>query len=306
MKQATSTLAPARVPGEIPIRRKKSVAARTRSGISSTGYHLFSSILAAIFLLPILSAVLNSIKSPEEANQQPPTWFPQSFSLDNYSKLASYGDGIGVYLWNSIVLSSLVVIGTVVVTVLAGYGFARFEFRGKQTLFGTTLVILMVPYATILLPLFIVLSRLGLTNTVFGLALILVMFQLPFGVFLMRNSFESIPRELEEAAFVDGCNNLNALRYISFPLVIPGIATVALFAFLASWNEFLAPLIFLNDGSKYTLPLMLVSLRSNAYGVIDYGALQAGVVITIVPVLLLYLFLQRFYVSGLVSGALRG
>jgi multiple sugar transport system permease protein len=306
MKQATSTLAPARVPGEIPIRRKKSVAARTRSGISSTGYHLFSSILAAIFLLPILSAVLNSIKSPEEANQQPPTWFPQSFSLDNYSKLASYGDGIGVYLWNSIVLSGLVVIGTVVVTVLAGYGFARFEFRGKQMLFGTTLVILMVPYATILLPLFIVLSRLGLTNTVFGLALILVMFQLPFGVFLMRNSFESIPRELEEAAFVDGCNNLNALRYISFPLVIPGIATVALFAFLASWNEFLAPLIFLNDGSKYTLPLMLVSLRSNAYGVIDYGALQAGVVITIVPVLLLYLFLQRFYVSGLVSGALRG
>jgi len=306
MKQATSTLAPARVPGEIPISRKKSVAARTRSGISSTGYHLFSSILAAIFLLPILSAVLNSIKSPEEANQQPPTWFPQSFSLDNYSKLASYGDGIGVYLWNSIVLSSLVVIGTVVVTALAGYGFARFEFRGKQMLFGTTLVILMVPYATILLPLFIVLSRLGLTNTVFGLALILVMFQLPFGVFLMRNSFESIPRELEEAAFVDGCNNLNALRYISFPLVIPGIATVALFAFLASWNEFLAPLIFLNDGSKYPLPLMLVSLRSNAYGVIDYGALQAGVVITIVPVLLLYLFLQRFYVSGLVSGALRG
>lgn len=306
MKQATSTLAPAPVPGEIPIRRKKSVAARTRSGISSTGYHLFSSILAAIFLLPILSAVLNSIKSPEEANQQPPTWLPQSFSLDNYSKLASYGDGIGVYLWNSIVLSTLVVIGTVVVTVLAGYGFACFEFRGKQMLFGTTLVILMVPYATILLPLFIVLSRLGLTNTVFGLALILVMFQLPFGVFLMRNSFESIPRELEEAAFVDGCNNLNALRYISFPLVIPGIATVALFAFLASWNEFLAPLIFLNDGSKYTLPLMLVSLRSNAYGVIDYGALQAGVVITIVPVLLLYLFLQRYYVSGLVSGALRG
>src|SRR5665647_125071 len=105
MKQATPTLAPARGQHEIPIRRKKSVAARTRSGISSTGYHLFSSILAAIFLLPILSAVLNSIKSPAEANQQPPTWFPQSFSLANYAKLASYGDGIGVYLWNSIVLS---------------------------------------------------------------------------------------------------------------------------------------------------------------------------------------------------------
>jgi len=306
MNQATPTVAPARGEHKISVKRKKSVAARTRSAISGTGYHLFSGILAAIFLMPILWAVLNSIKSPEEANQQPPTWFPQSFSLDNYAKLATYGDGIGVYLWNSIVLSTLVVIGTVILTVLAGYGFARFQFRGKQLLFGTTLVILMVPYATILIPLFIVLGWLGLTNTVIGLALILVMFQLPFGVFLMRNSFESIPRELEEAAFVDGCNNVDALRHISLPLVIPGIATVALFAFLASWNEFLAPLIFLNDGSQYTLPLMLVALRSNAYGVVDYGALQAGVVITIVPVLLLYLFLQRYYVSGLVSGALRG
>jgi multiple sugar transport system permease protein len=290
----------------IPTHRRKTGRARTRSVVGGVGYHLFSSILAAIFLLPILWVVLNSIKSPAEANQQPPTWFPQSFSLANYAKLATYGDGIGLYLWNSIVLSVLVVAGTVIVTVLAGYGFARFQFRGKNLLFGTTLLILMVPYATILLPLYIVLSWIGLTNTVIGLALILVMFQLPFGVFLMRNSFESIPKELEEAALVDGATSFGAFRYISLRLVTPGIVTVALFSFLASWNEFLAPLIFLNDGSQYTLPLMLVGLRQNAYGVVDYGALQAGVVITIVPVLLLYLFLQRYYVSGLVNGALRG
>jgi multiple sugar transport system permease protein len=256
--------------------------------------------------MPILWATLNSIKSPAEANQQPPTWFPQSFSLDNYAKLATYGDGIGVYLWNSIVLSTIVVIGTVFVTILAGYGFARFTFRGKNLLFGTTLLILMVPYATIFLPLYLVLGWIGLQNTVIGLALVLIMFQLPFGVFLMRNSFESIPRELEEAALVDGCSNVGALRHISLRLVMPGVVTVALFAFLASWNEFLAPLIFLNDGSKYTLPLMLVSIRSNAYGTVDYGALQAGIVVSIVPVLVLYLLLQRYYVSGLVNGALRG
>ncbi len=290
----------------IPVHRRLAGQVRTRSIINGVGYHLFSSVLAAIFLLPILWAVLNSIKSPAEANQQPPTWFPQSFSLENYAKLATYGDGIGVYLWNSIALSGLVVIGTVLVTVLAGYGFARFQFRGKSLLFGTTLLILMVPYATILIPLYIVLSWIGLTNTVFGLALILVMFQLPFGVFLMRNSFEAVPQELEEAALVDGASSFGAFRYISLRLVTPGIVTVALFSFLASWNEFLAPLIFLNDGSQYTLPLVLVGLRQNAYGVIDFGALQAGVVVTIVPVLLLYLFLQRYYVSGLVSGALRG
>lgn len=279
---------------------------RARRAVAGTSYHLFSGILAAVFLLPIIWATLNSFKTPAEANAATPTWFPHSLSLANYAKLASYGNGIGVYLWNSLFLSTLVVIGTVVVTVLAGYGFARFRFRGKSLLFGTTLLILMVPYATILIPLYIVLGWLHLTNTVIGLALTLVMFQLPFGVFLMRNSFESIPRELEEAALVDGCGQVGALRHISLRLVTPGIVTVALFSFLASWNEFLAPLIFLNDGSQYTLPLMLVGLSTGQYGAVDYGSLQAGVVITIVPVLLLYLALQRYYVSGLVNGALRG
>jgi multiple sugar transport system permease protein len=286
--------------------RRASGATRARSAVVGTGYHLFSGVLAAIFLIPILWVTLNSLKSEKEANQDPPTWFPQSLSFANYEKLASYGSGIGVYLLNSIVLSVLVVIGTVIVTVLAGYGFARFQFRGKSLLFGSTLLILMVPYATILIPLFIVLGWLHLTNTVIGLALILIMFQMPFGVFLMRNSFESIPRELEEAALVDGCGPVGALRYVSLRLVMPGVVTVALFSFLASWNEFLAPLIFLNDGSQYTLPLMLVNLSSGQYGAVDYGSLQAGIVITIVPVLLLYLFLQRYYVSGLVNGALRG
>lgn len=304
----TTTTTPPTTPAAARVadRRRRTPHQRTASAIRGTGFHLFSGILATLFLLPILWAVLNSLKTPEEANQQPPTWFPHSLSLGNFEKLASYGNGLGVYLTNSLVLSALVVVGTVVITTLAGYGFARFQFRGKGLLFSTTLLILMVPYATILIPLYIVLTWIGLNNSVFGLALILIMFQLPFGVFLMRNSFESIPAELEEAALVDGCSQFDALRHISLRLVTPGIVTVALFSFLASWNEYLAPLIFLNDGSQYTLPLMLVNLRSGQYGAVDYGALQAGVVITIVPVLLLYLFLQRYYVSGLVNGALRG
>jgi multiple sugar transport system permease protein len=279
---------------------------RPSTVLSGTGFHLFSGILATIFLMPILWVALNSFKSNVEANQSPPTWFPQEWSLENYSKLADYGSGIGVYFINSLVLSVLVVAGTVVVTVLAGYGFARFQFRGKNLLFGSTLLILMVPYATIIIPLFIVMSWLHLTNTLIGLALVQIMFHLPFSVFLMRNSFESVPKELEEAARMDGASTLVALRYISLPLVTPGIVTVALFAFIASWNEFLAPLIFLNGDSSYTLPIMLVNLSRGQYGEVDYGPLQAGVVITIVPVLLLYLFLQRYYVAGLVNGALRG
>lgn len=271
-----------------------------------TLFHVLSTVLAVAFLFPLLWALLNSFKTKAEANEQPPTWFPHSLSVANYRSLAGFDQGIGVYLVNSVLLSVLTVIGTVLVCVLGGYGFARFTFRGRSLLFGTTLAILMVPYATILLPLYIVLGRLGLQNSLIGLALVLVMFQLPFGIFLMRNSFESVPRELEEAALVDGASSMGALRHVALRIVMPGVVTVALFAFLTSWNEYLAPLIFLNDGSKYTLPVMLVNIRYSSYNIIDFGALQAGIVVAMVPCLIVYLALQRFYVTGLVTGALRG
>jgi multiple sugar transport system permease protein len=269
-------------------------------------FHAVSAFLAALFLFPLLWALLSSLKTKSEANQQPPSWFPHSLSLDNYRNLATFDQGVTTYLINSIVVSVFTVVGSVVVCVLGGYGFARFTFRGKSLLFGATLAILMVPYATILLPLYILLSRIGLGNTLIGLALVLVMFQLPFGIFLMRNSFEAIPRELEESALVDGCSSYGAWRHVSLRLVFPGVVTVALFSFLTSWNEYLAPLIFLNDGRKYTLPVMLVNIRYASYNIIDFGALQAGIVVAMVPCLVVYLFLQRFYVSGLVAGALRG
>jgi len=263
-------------------------------------------VLAVAFLFPLLWAALNSIKERDEANRQPPTWFPESLSLENYRNLAGFDQGIGTYLLNSIAVSTLTVIGSVVVCVLGGYGFARFNFPGKSALFGTTLAILMVPYATILLPLYILLSRVGLQNTLIGLALVLIMFQLPFGIFMMRNSFESVPRELEEAALVDGCSDFSAMWHVSARIVAPGVVTVALFAFLISWNEFLAPLFILNDGRKYTLPVMLVNIRYASFNILDVGALQAGIVVAMVPCLVVYLALQRFYVSGLVAGALRG
>ena len=287
-------------------RMRRSGRAKAASGAGTGLFHVVSATAAMLFLAPLLYAALNSIKTPAEANAQPPTWFPESFSLANYGQLAAYGQGVGTYLLNSVVLSAATVAFTVVACVLAGYGFARFTFRGRGLLFGTTLVILMVPYASILLPLYIVLGWLGLQNTVIGVALVLTMFQLPFGVFLMRNSFESIPRELEEAALVDGANAVSAMRYISLPLVAPGVATVALFSFIASWNEFLAPLIFLTGTDNYTLPIMLTNIRSNAYGDVDFGALQAGVVVAVLPTVVVYLLLQRYYVAGLVNGALRG
>lgn len=283
---------------------------RLISAVATTAYHVVSGILATLFVAPLVLSLVNSLKSSQEAARVPPTWFPQSLSFDNYLNLATAGKGLGLYLWNSILLCGLVVGITVLLCVLAGYGFARYTFRGQSILFGTTLIILMVPYATILVPLYIVLGWLGLQNTVIGVALILVMFNLPFGTFMLRNSFESIPRDLEEAALVDGATTLQALGHIALPLAAPGIITVALFAFIGTWNEFLIPLVFLNEGDQYTLSVMLLNLRTGAYNtgseLIDYGALQAGIVVSVLPVLLLYLLLQRYFVSGLVTGALRG
>lgn len=205
-----------------------------------------------------------------------------------------------------IVLFLMTVLGTLLVSALGGYGFARFTFPGKNLLFLATLAILMVPYATILIPLYVLLDRLGLQNSLVGLSLVFIMFQLPFALFMMRNSFEAVPRELEEAALVDGCSTLTALRRVLLRAVRPGLVTVALFAFLASWNDFFAPLILISDASKFTMPVAVYSMQQRSFGAIDYGALEAGVVVMALPCLLAFLLLQRHYVRGFMTGALRG
>jgi multiple sugar transport system permease protein len=138
-----------------------------------------------------------------------------------------------------------------------------------------------------------------------GLAIVHTILQIPFSVYLMRNSFEGVPKELEEAAVIDGCSTFASFRRIFLPLVLPGMVTVALFAFITSWNEFLAALIFMNKETAFTVPIMLVSVRTGHLGAVDWGALQAGIMISILPCILVYVFLQKYYVSGLLSGAVK-
>jgi multiple sugar transport system permease protein len=164
----------------------------------------------------------------------------------------------------------------------------------------------MIPFQSILTPLFIILATLKLQNTVLGLALVYIVFQLPFGLFLMRNSFEVIPREIEESALLDGCSPLTMLFRVMLPLVAPGLVTVALYALINSWNEFLAALIFMNQEDNFTLPVMLVTVRSGLFGQIDWGALQAGITIAIIPCIAWFLLLQRYYIEGLMGGAVKG
>ena len=263
-------------------------------------------VLAVLFLAPIVLALLSSLKTPSEAAAVPPTYLPGKLSLENYRLLNQYGAGLWRYVYNSTVVAIFTVLGTLVLSLLGGFGFARFSFPGKNILFIVVLSTLMIPFQSILTPLFVILGVLKLQNTLLGLIFVYIAFQLPFGLFLMRNSFETIPRELEESALLDGCTPLGMLFRVMLRLVAPGLVTVALYAFINSWNEFLAALIFMNQESNYTLPIMLVTVRSGLYGQVNWGALQAGVVIAIIPCVLLFLLLQRYYVEGLTGGAVKG
>jgi multiple sugar transport system permease protein len=191
-------------------------------------------------------------------------------------------------------------------TVPAGYGLARFPVPGKDVIFVFLLLALIIPYQALLTPVFLMFSTLGLTNNLLGLAIVHTTIQLPFSLYIMRNAFEAVPRELEEAAVVDGANSWQVLRRVFMPTMVPAVITVTLFAFVTSWNEFLGALVMLTRDSSLTLPLILAAARSvTSLGSTDWGMLQAGVTIAIIPCVLVYFLLQRYYVSGLLSGAVK-
>jgi multiple sugar transport system permease protein len=263
-------------------------------------YWVFTGALAIIFLYPLVWTAVSSV-SPLPGTSQVDGW-----GFGNYAALTHYQAGIWRYIGNSTFVSLLTVVLTLAISVLGGYGFARFRFRGKEAVFLLTLAILMVPYATLLIPLYVLLNQAGLSNSLVGVALVESMFQLPFATFMMRISFESVPRELDEAALVDGASSFGVLRRILLPAVKPGIVTVGLFAFLAAWNDFMAPLILISDTNLATLPLAVANLRGQVQGVVDYGATEAGVVVLALPCIVLFLVLQRHYVRGFMSGALKG
>ncbi|TBB15547.1 carbohydrate ABC transporter permease (plasmid) [Rhizobium ruizarguesonis] len=266
---------------------------------------LTACVFAVFFVMPIVWSFANSFKPAAAALADPAVLFSKAFSLENYRRLEHVGAGWYVYAGNSVLIAAGTVLLTVLVAVPAGYGFSKFRFPGQSLLFVLIMATMMIPFQSILTPLFLILKVFRLQNSLLGLVLIYVTFQLPFSVFMMRNAFDAVPKALIEAARIDGASQATILRRIMLPIALPGVATVAMFAFLNSWNEFLAALIFLSDQNKFTLPIMLVNVSSGIYGIIDWGALQAGIAVTMVPCILLFLLLQRYYVRGLTAGAVK-
>ncbi|WP_342238908.1 carbohydrate ABC transporter permease [Inquilinus sp. OTU3971] len=258
--------------------------------------------LAVIVLLPFWFIATGAIKAPQEIIARVPTLLPHSFTLRHFDKLLGASD-YPRYLGNSLVVGLGSTAITVVLSVLAAYGFYRLRFPGRDLLFRAVLVAYAFPGILILIPLYGMMSQAGLIDTPAALVIVNVTFASPFAIWMMRSFFASIPVELEEAALIDGASRLAILLRIMVPLAAPGIASVAIFAFIASWTEYLfASVLILSDANR-TLPVGFAGIIGQYQ--IDWGLLLAGATLATVPVVLLFGIVGRWFIAGLTAGAVK-
>ena len=265
------------------------------------GLTLFAGLVALIVLMPLVWMVSVSFMQPGEAAAFPPPLTPDNPTLENYQMLfGTYG--VGRYVLNSLLVSVLATILALLFVVPAGYAFAKLRFAGRDRIFQALVAALVVPGQIGMLPLFLELKAMGLVNSYAG-ALVPWLAGI-FGIFLVRQFCLSIPTEMLEAARVDGAGEAMILGKIVLPTLRPILVTLALFVFLGSWNDFMWPLIVLADQDLYTLPVALAALSREH--VQDNELMMAGSVVTVLPVLILFLALQKQYLDGLLAGSVKG
>ena len=256
---------------------------------------------AAIALFPLLWMLSVSFMQPGAASTYPPPLLPAHATLANYRELFERA-GMARYLVNSLVIATAVTLGSLLFNLGAGYAFAKLRFAGRERVFQTLLGALVIPGQVALIPLFLIMKGLGLVNNYGGV--IVPALASVFGIFLVRQYARSIPTELLEAARIDGASEARIFRTIVLPLLKPIVVTLAIFTFLASWNDFMWPLIVLSDQAWQTAPVALAGLSREH--VQDNELMMAGSVVTTLPVLILFLALQRHYIQGLMLGSVKG
>jgi multiple sugar transport system permease protein len=256
---------------------------------------------ALIALVPMLWMLSASLMPAGEASTFPPHFLPSRVTLEHYTALFTRLN-LGRYLLNSAFIAIVVTTASLAVNSMAGYAFAKLRFRGRDRLFRGLSAGLVLPVQVSMLPLFLLLKNLGLINTYWGV--IIPGLASIFGIFLVRQYALSIPDEMLDAARVDGASEFRIFWSIVVPGILPILATLAIWTFLATWNDFMWPLIVLSDESHYTLPVALANLSGEH--VQDTELMMAGSVITVIPVLLVFLFLQRYYIQGVMAGSVKG
>ncbi len=257
--------------------------------------------VAAVSLLPLLWMVSVSFMQPGAASSLPPPLLPSQATFENYRQLFAYA-GMGRYLLNSFGVATAATLISLTFNIMAGYAFAKLRFTGRERIFQVLIGALVIPGQVTMMPLFLMLKWMGLVNTYAGVLVPLL--ASVFGIFLVRQYALTVPDELLEAARIDGAGELRIFVQIVLPLLKPIVVTLAIFTFLASWNDFMWPLIVLTGQEHYTLPIALAALSREH--VQDSELMMAGSVVTVLPVLLLFLAMQRYYIQGLLLGSVKG
>jgi multiple sugar transport system permease protein len=260
-------------------------------------------IVAIGMLAPFLWLGTSSLKSQMEIFQFPPRWLPSEIHWDNYTRALS-AKPFGIYLKNTLIICVLNVIAVVFTSSFCAYGFARINFRGRDFWFGIVMATLFLPYAILIVPLFLIFTQLGWVDTLLPLVVPMFFGGGAFNIFLLRQFFRSIPEDLADAARIDGCSEFGIYWRIMMPLAKPALTTVAIFTFLAAWNDLLNPLIYLRSPENFTLAVGLASFRSTLD--VSWDLLLAASTVTVLPIVILFFLAQRYFIKGIVMTGLKG
>jgi multiple sugar transport system permease protein len=266
---------------------------------------IYSVIAVYLFitLAPLLWVLSTSFKPNQEAISFPPKFLPDKPTWENYIFVLT-DPKLSLSLLNSLLVSVGSTVLSVTVSALAGFAFARYDFKGKNLIMSIILGLFMIPVVINIIPLYIMLANIGLLNSLGALVMTFQILIIPLNIFLLKNYFESLPRELEEAALIDGCSRLGSLVRITIPLSLPGFLIAAILSFRFSWNEFVLPVVLSNKPESMIFQVALYQFIS-LYR-IDWGYLTAGINIALIPVVVLMLIFQKRMIKGLTLGALKG
>ena len=271
--------------------------------VASAARHAVLLACSALFVLPFVWMLATSLKTNQQVVAIPPEWVPNPFSWRNYPDALDAVPFVR-YAGNTAFISLVTIVGSVLSNATVAYGFACLTWRGRDALFVVVLASLMLPFQVTVIPLFIVFARLGWTNTYLPLT-VPSFFANAFFIFLLRQFFRRIPRDYADAARIEGANELQILWQIMVPLARPALITVALFQFLYSWNDFLGPLIYLNDESLFTLSLGLANMQSN-FGLSQFGQIMAASTMIVLPAIIAFTVAQRYFISGISGTGIKG
>ncbi|MDW8807341.1 carbohydrate ABC transporter permease [Streptomyces scabiei] len=277
---------------------------RSEGRVRTPLLYVIASLGLLLMAAPLLWMALSAFKTKKDLTASPPVWLPSQWTLSNFSQLLDQLD-MPRYFMNSLIVAVLVTVCNLLFCSMVGYALAKLDFTGRSKVFGVVLVALMVPGNLLILPLYVLMNKLSLIDTYAGL--VLPFAAGAFGVFLMRQFMQSVPDELLEAARIDGAGEWYIFFRIVMPLVKPALATLAIFTFLGSWNNFVWPLIATNDPGKYTLPVALATFANDPNRTIagGNGMLMAGSLLVVLPVLVVFIVLQRHFTQGIATAGLK-